>query len=503
MRPTNLTKLVRVARCSASCAVAVAVTVASLLFPARIPAGDLRDVVADPNPGIATVAPGEEEARSIAVDAYLYGYPLVLMDVTRRVMTNVAAPDDARIRAPMFEFANAQQYPTAAYRDAAFPNADTLYSSAWLNLAREPWVLHVPDTGDRFYLMQMMDAWNNVFADPGTRTTGNRAGDFVLTGPGWSGKLPVGMREIKSPTNTVWILGRTYSTGTPADIEAVRMIQKQYRLTPLSAYGKSYTPPPGTVDPNVDMKTPGPAQVRQMSAAAYFSRLAALLAESPPTAEDAPLIARMARIGIVPGQAYDIAKLDPAATRGVEQAPKVAMERIAAAMPKFGKRVNGWQITPSFTSHFGTDYLARAVGASFGLATNLPRDAVYPTALVDGDGQPLSGANRYVLRFASRDALPPVNAFWSLTMYDEQWFFVANPINRYTLSQRNQLAANPDGSIDLYIQSASPGADKESNWLPAPEGRFSVVFRLYWPKENAPSILDGTWAPPPVTRVGP
>lgn len=435
----------------------------------------------------------ESEAYEIGVDAYIYAYPLMTMDTTRRVMTNVPAPE--AMKAPMGQFVNAREYPTAEFRDVTAPNADTLYSSAWLDLAKEPYVLHLPDEGDRYYLMPMLDAWTNVFASPGTRTTGTKAGDYAITGPGWQGTLPEGVKQIKAPTNMVWILGRTYCSGTPEDFKAVHAIQDQYALTSLSAWGKPYTPSKAEVDPEVEMKTPPRAQVNKMDAAAYFKAMAGLMKDNPPAKADASMIAKLTRIGLIPGQDFDLGKLDPAVAKGLDRAAKEGLSRITAEIPHVGKDVNNWQI--AFTGDYGTKYLFRAAVAYLGLGANKPEDACYPVTSKDSEGQPLTGANQYVIHFAKGE-MPPVNGFWSLTMYDTDYYFVPNPLNRYTLSQRDKFATNADGSVDLRIQHGSPGKAKEANWLPAPEGQFVLFLRLYWPKE---SFLKGEWAPPPVMKT--
>ena len=438
----------------------------------------------------------EAGALTLGTEAYIYGYPLVTMEITRRVITNVRAPEGTH--APMNQFANLRKYPDASFRDVTAPNADTLYSSAFLDVSAEPYVLSLPDEDGRYYLMPMLSGWTNVFTDPGSRTTGTGAQTYAITGPGWKGHLPDGVKEIKSPTSMVWIIGRTYCTGTPEDYKAVHAIQDEYKLVPLSAYGKPYTPPAGKVDPSIDMKTPVRDQVNALDAGAYFKLLAELMKTNPPAPEDAPMIANMAQIGIVPGQGFDIAKLDPAIAKGLEGAPKAAQEKIMAVAEKPGKLVNGWAVLTDLGS-YGTDYVLRAVVTAVGLGANLPQDAVYPKAQLDGDGNTLNGANNYVLTFP-KGQTPPVKGFWSLTMYDAQYFFVDNPLNRYTLSPRNDLKFNDDGSLDLYIQNASPGADKESNWLPAPKDDFILMLRLYWPNDTPPSILDGTWEPPAVTK---
>jgi hypothetical protein len=445
--------------------------------------------LASPLAGGAAVS--EQEAAQIGVEAYIYGYPLVTMELTRRVMTNVAKVE--ALRGPMGQIIKAREYPNAAFRDVTAPNADTLYTVAWLDLSREPWVLSIPDMKGRYFLFPMLSGWTDVFQVPGKRTTGTKAQTYAITGPGWKGTLPAGVTEYKSPTNMVWTLGRIYCTGTPADYKAVHALQDQFKLVPLSAYGKPYTPPTGKMDPSIDMKTPVREQVNRMDAGSYFKVLAALMKDNPPAAADAPMVAKMALVGIVPGQDFDISKVDPAVAKGLQDVPKVGFEKIMAHFKSAGVDVNGWVFSTK-TGTYGTDYLQRALITAIGLGANRPQDAIYPTSEAAADGKPYDGANKYVLRFA-KGQMPPVNGFWSLTMYDAQYFFVANPLNRYTLSQRNKLKANADGSIDLYIQKDSPGKDKESNWLPAPAGRFILMLRFYWPKE---AIIDGVWKPPAV-----
>jgi len=411
------------------------------------------------------------------------------------VLTNAVNPEG--LRGPMGRFTNAREYPTAAFKDVTAPNADTLYSIAWLDLSKEPYVLHVPDEHGRYYLMPMLDGWTDVFADPGTRTTGTGAGDFAIVGPGWHGELPPGVEELRSSTNMVWILGRTYCTGTPEDYAAVHAIQDQYKIVPLSAWGKPYTPPPGKVDPSVDMKTAVREQVERMDTVTFLTLLAALMKQNPPYTEDAPILTRLARIGLVPGQDFDPSKI--AAAPDIQDVPKLAIEQIAGHFQSGGEAVNGWVfIKPG--GRYGTDYLQRAFVTRVGLGCNLTEDAVYPSTLTDAAGDKLDGANKYVMRFP-RGRTPPVRGFWSLTMYNAQYFFVDNPLNRYTLSARNALKADPDGTIQLFIQVSNPGPDREANWLPAPNGPFVLMLRLYWPKEHPPSILDGTWKPPPVEKA--
>ena len=345
----------------------------------------------------------------------------------------------------------------------------------------------------------MLDGWTDVFQVPGKRTTGTGPQTYAITGPGWKGTLPAGVKQYKSPTAIVWILGRIYCTGTPDDYAAVHKLQDEISVVPLSAYGKSYTPPEGKVDPSIDMKTPVRDQVNALTAEAYFSLLATLMKDNPPAKADAPMVAKLAKLGIVPGQPFDASKLGDEAAKALADVPKLGFEKIMGHFKKAGTMENGWTFTTK-TGLYGTDYLQRALVTAIGLGANRPQDAVYPTSEVDGEGKPYSGANKYVMHFP-KGQLPPADGFWSLTMYNGEYFFVANPLNRYSISARQNLKTNADGSTDLYIQNESPGTDKESNWLPAPTDKFILMLRLYWPKEKSPSIINGTWKIPAVKLV--
>ncbi len=433
----------------------------------------------------------------LATDAYIYGYPLVTMEMTRRVITNVAAPEGTR--GPMGQFIKLRQYPDASFRDVTAPNADTLYTTAWIDVGKEPWVLSIPDMKGRYFLVPMLDGWTNVFQVPGSRTTGTGAQTYAITGPGWSGALPAGVKQYKSPTNIVWILGRIYCTGTPEDYAAVHALQDQFKLVPLSSYGKAYAPPSGTVDSSIDMKTPVREQVNRMDAAAYFTLLAQLMKTNPPALADAPALAKFAKIGLVAGKDFDASKLNADFAKRI---PQIAFDRIMIQFKinKDVQSINGWAFTTK-TGLYGTDYLMRALVTAIGLGANRPQDAVYPTSLKDAEDSVYEGANKYVIRF-DKGQTPPVEGFWSITMYDSHYFFVPNPINRYSISPRQNLKANADGSIELYVQKDSPGADKETNWLPAPAGKFILMLRMYWPNENDPSIINGTWTIPAVIKAG-
>ncbi len=445
------------------------------------------------------------EAAQIAQEAYIYGYSLITTEVTRVQMTNVPKADE--LRAPMGQFTNVKRYPPGDYRGVSAPNADTLYSLAWLDLGPEPMVFSHPDMGKRYYLFPMYSLWMPVIDSPGSRTQGEEAATYLITGPGWKGDVPKGMKQIKSPTRYLVILGRTYADGTPEDYEIVNALQAQYALTPLSAFGKPYTPPPAKVDadPGFSMTEKPQAVIDAMDTSAYFNMMARLMGDAaPPAPEDAPMVAKMAKIGLVPGKAFDVSKLDPEVQAALKDVGKVSQKKIFAQQATAGTKQNGWLI-PATAGAYGTDYLQRALIAAFGWPANLPQDAVYPYTTVDAAGQKLSGANQYTLTFP-KGQTPPVDGFWSITMYfdDGGWWFYPNPLNKFTVSMRDKPTFNPDGSLTLYFQHASPGKDKEANWLPAPEGEFILMMRMYWPKETPPSILPsgkGTWQPPGVKKA--
>jgi hypothetical protein len=319
----------------------------------------------------------------------------------------------------------------------------------------------------------------------------------VIVGPQWKGKLPSDVKEIKSPTNMVWLIGRTQTNGKE-DYAAVHAIQDQYKLTPLGAWGKDYKPPDNApVAPGIDVKTPPDEQVANMDAAKFFARLNTLMKDNPPANADASALSRFAAIGVAPGTPFDLKSLDPAVAKSVEGSVKSAQAKIAAnAKNPHGKKVNGWDVMTNL-GRYGTNYLFRSIVALVGLGANLPEDAIYPRVTEDTDGQPLNGANRYVVHFP-KGQLPPVNAFWSLTMYNSKQFFAQNPINRYAIGDRDKLKFNDDGSLTINIQHESPGKEMESNWLPAPKDSFNIFMRLYWPKKE---IIDGEWKAPGVERV--
>jgi len=404
------------------------------------------------------------------------------MDLTRLQSTNIE-PGKAFGKGPMNTFVNIPAYPPADLKVVVRVNFDTLYSIAWLDLTQEPQVVSAPDTAGRFYLLPMLDMWSDVFASPGWRTTGTQAGDFLVTPPGWTGRVPEGLTHIPAPTSYVWIIGRTRTDG-PADYEAVRAIQAGYGVTPLSGRGRPPAPAAVKIDPAVDMKTPPKTQVDTMPAAKYFAYAAELLKLHPPHLTDQPIVARMKRIGLEPGKSFDMDKFDPVVQKALAGASASAQQLMAWKVATLARVANGWSMNTDTMGVYGNYYLKRAIVAQLGLGANLPEDAIYPLNLADDAGQPLVGTNKYVIHF-DQGATPPVNAFWSITLYDDEGFQVANALDRFALSSWMPFEANADGSLDLYVQNDSPGEDKETNWLPAPKGSFNLTMRLYSPKPDA------------------
>ncbi|UJR18272.1 hypothetical protein I4U23_005175 [Adineta vaga] len=427
---------------------------------------------------------GGAKAQNIAIDAYLYGYALITSEVTRVQMTNVDVAQN--LKAPMGEFMNARHYPPANYRGVTAPNADTLYSVAWLDLGTEPWVFSHPDMANRFYLFPMYDLWTSVIESPGKRTAGTAAATYILTGPKWKSKLSSALRQrftkhIQTPTRYMVILGRTYCTGTPEDYAAVHHLQDQYLLRPLSAFVNNTNI---TSIHKIDLN-PGFSMTDN---------------DNPPLKQDRHIMEKMGNLGLFPGQTFNWNKLNSHNQVALNRVPKLAFNKISSFQLKTATMQNGWLI-PESAGRYGTDYLRRAYIAAYGWGANLREDAIYPHTTVDSDGKKLSGANKYVLHFA-KGQTPPVNAFWSITMYDPEYFFVVNPLNKFTLSPRDPLIYNAkDGSLDLYIQHTSPGLDKQINWLPAPKGSFILMLRMYWPKVFIPSASNTSWIIPAVKQI--
>jgi hypothetical protein len=434
-----------------------------------------------------------DEIKAIAQEAYVYLYPLILMDVTRKQMLNTD-PSRSPIGGPANAFTHMRAFPTANMRAVVRPNFDTLYSSAWLDLTNGPVILSTRDTNGRYFLLPLMDMWSDVFAAPGKRTNGTGAASFAIVPAGWIGDLPANVARINAPTPHVWVIGRTQTNG-PSDYQAVYEVQDGYQVTPLAEWGKKPTPIKQEIDPSVDTTTEPLRQVNQIPALEYFRYGAELMKSNPPHLTDWSINARMQRIGLEAGKSFDGANADAEAyVAGAAAGLQLMREK----MPTLARLVNGWQMNTDTMGVYGDYYLKRAIVAMAGLGANQPEDAIYPFGVADADGASIVAENQYVLHF-DKNQLPPVDAFWSLTMYDAEGFQVPNPIDRFAIGDRDPLAFNADGSLDLYIQRENPGPGKESNWLPAPpSGPLGLTMRLYAPREE---LLDGAWNPPAIRRA--
>lgn len=427
------------------------------------------------------------DLRTLSYEAFIYFYPLVTMDVSRLQTINRVGVGAG----PPNQFNHIREYPAADFRAVVRPNFDTLYSSAWLDLTHGPVALDVADTNDRYFMLPMIDMWTDVFANPGKRTSGTGAQKYLIVGPGHVGPLPHDVPVIHAPTPYVWIIGRTQTNG-PADYDAVHTVQDGYTLTPL-------VPPPApyTRDEGYDVTTEPLRKVNAMDALDYFGYAADLLKTNPPHPTDFSILARLANLGIEVGKSFEAHRFTADQVAEIEAGKKDALAAITSAAPTLGNIVNGWMSLVEGMGVYGNAYLRRAVVTLVGLGANPPEDAVYPLLITDSDGQPLTGDNNYVLHF-NADELPPVDAFWSVTMYDAEGYQTANEINRFAIGDRDALQYNADGSLDLYLQHTNPGPDLQSNWLPAPTGTLGVTMRLYAPHRD---VVDGRWHPPAVRRV--
>ena len=440
----------------------------------------------------ASTKTGTADSTTIktAEDAFLYCYSLVIMDITRKKLTNTETATDGV--APINQFGSKSSYPDYNFKDVVRPNSDTYYSTAFCDLSKEPLILSLPNTNDRYYLMPMLDAYSNVFSSPGKRTTGTEAGNFLIAGPKWTGTPPEGMKEvIKAPTDLIWILGRIQCNGAADGEKVVIPIQKKLKLTPLSSWGKEYTDPKGTVDPTVPKTDPNET-VLNMPIDEFFNYANKLMVNNPPKPVDKPAMDMFAKIGVGPNMKFDLSKFDAAAQTAMKGIPKKVYAAFDKELAQPPKLQNGWNILIKGMGSYGTDYGLRSLITYAGLGANLPQDAIYPSNSLAPDGKPYNGANNYVIHF-NKGETPPVDGFWSLTMYNQQGYFIQNPINVYAVGHGAPFKYNADGSLDIYIQNASPGKDKENNWLPAPAGDFNVMMRTYWPKEV---MVDGKWIPP-------
>jgi len=447
------------------------------------------------------VKPTMAEVRAIAEEGFIYGLPLVM---------NYAAnyeffidKTSSQYRAPFNTLVNEARVFT--HKDTAIvtPNSDTPYSFAGLDLRAEPFVLSVPAIEKkRYYSVQLID-WNTFnYGFIGSRATGNEAGDYLIAGPGWKGETPPGIKKVfLSSTQFSIALFRT-QLFNPKDMPNVVKIQSGYKVQPLSAYLKQPPPPPA---PAIDF----PKIDKELAKTNFFEYLEFALQFAPAGPEEKEIREKLARIGIGPGKTFSFKDLSPEHKAEVALGMKEGDRKVDEKVANLGKDVNGWRIGSAFgdRNFFNGDWLLRAAAAKAGIYGVDAVEAVYPMTRSDGAGQPLDGSKyKYTLTFA-KDQLPPVNAFWSITMYDgKTQLLIKNPIDRYLINSPMlpYMKKNKDGSLTVYVQSKSPGKAKESNWLPAPDGPIYMVMRVYWPKTEPPSILpagEGTWQPPAVVQV--
>jgi hypothetical protein len=435
-----------------------------------------------------------EELQRAAENIYIYGYPLVLMDAIRRMKT--ATPQPSLRGAPINQFAHRRFLPSHSDKDATYPSLDTLSSSAWLDLHKDPVVLSAPQI-DRYHVINFWSSWYEIFGTVSPRTPG-RSGDFAFIGPHWRGSLPTGVQQVLSPTATVFIHGYFEVNGAE-DIQLVHQLQDQLRLTSLRDWAHSGSPHAVPFSHDVDRKTAPQEQVARLGAFGFYSRLSKLLEKNPAQEWDTGILADFRAIGLLPGPDFSFETLPSATTQAMEWAASAAQIKMMHEEEKNRARdqtANGWSVR-IHPGNYGTNYLQRAVDARSGIAVSLAEDAMWFHTSVDHAAQPLSGAHKYVIDF-SRDAVPPVNALWSITLYDAHHHVARNDLHRYLVGDRSRLRVHPDNSISLYIQHEWPGESRDSNWLPTPKDAFSLALRLYWPK---PQALTGKWHPPEVIRM--
>jgi hypothetical protein len=434
-----------------------------------------------------------EYAYALGLQAFIYGFPYIYMAQVRHGWVTQPRNPEFIPYSAVNHFWNASNVLTAEYQDGGSPNNDTMYSIAWVDVSDEPVILSHPDIpDDRYFTFEHSAVHSDNFAYVGRRVTGNKAGNYAIIGPGWEGQLPDGVTALpQSPTPWVLVLGRTLVDG-PDDAPNVQKLQEEYRLTSLSLWGTE-----SEVPEHRDVLVPFDQEKDPL---APWKTLNAMLAENPPPAKHEQLMKQFATIGVGPG--LDVEEQDEVTKENLMRAAAVGKQLLNANFTSGWSTItlNGWRYPSPHEGRAGDDFLLRAVWQSLaGIVANDPEEAVYLLALADGDGEPLTGANGYEVRFAPGQE-PPVDAFWSLTMYSTNYNLVPNPIDRYSLGDRTKgLKRDSDGGLTFYVQHESPGEDEESNWLPAPDGPFFVILRMYQPHQE---VIDAKWAAPPAQKVG-
>jgi hypothetical protein len=417
----------------------------------------------------------------VLAEAYEYGLPLVMMDLMRENATNVSKPDKVQGRAPKNQFSHIAPVTSSNFKTFSRPDADAYYSMAWLDLSGGPVVLETPDTQGRYYLMPLMDAWGNVFASIGKRTTGTFPNRYLIVGPHWNGTLPSGTQAVRSPTEISWVIGRMLPDKRD-EKKLTSKIQQGFKLYPLRISDQKYVAPQGAVDSMVQA-APAQNKLFTLTTEDYFNRLNRLMLTNPPDKNDAPLLSKVSKFGIAPGAAFNPKALSEADQAELARLPAYERNKFQTNEQMKSEEVNGWVLFKS-PQEMKNDYYARAFSAYQGVALENHADMIGALAVNDDGGRPLNGDKQYMIHF-NKDQLPQVNERWTLTVYDSQGQIVKNKINRFSLGSKNAMTFNGDGSLDVFISSASPGKIRESNWLPSPKGNFQVMARLYSPKREA------------------
>lgn len=437
----------------------------------------------------------------LAKEAYLFGYPLMVVDLTRRVMTN--QPKIMSVKDPMKMIVHERPLPNGTSKDQC-PNVDVLELSTWLTVFKEPMILTLPNVRGRFYCVSLYDAWGRIFRSIGTRTTGEWKGNYALVGRGFKDKLPKGVIKVVCPTNIVRVVGKV-QCHLKEDVKVVDELQDKIVLTPLDVFGKNIRIRlfrlmkrygHHHVDRTISNDVPPSQYIDKMDPIHYFQSLCELMKENPPPTKERPFVYEMGALGMTLGHSYDLRSIDRITHKAIENGTSKARKELVD--PPKNPMVEEWDIW-SFekrTEYQTIDHLQRAYNLASDLGLELPEDLSKFNTSQDGYRRPLDGNNKYVIHFP-KDAIPPVNGFWSITLYDSKNALVKNRLDRFSIGSMDKPLMNDDGSLDIHIQSFSPGEDKESNWLPAPMEAFKLCLNLYWPKDE---VIAKKWSPPLVTR---
>lgn len=452
------------------------------------------------NVNLEEVSLSKADSTNVALvtQAYLYGYPMMTMDYTHKISSNVVS-DNGMGKGPINQWGNMHKFPKAGFTEVVRPNLDTYYSVIYADLGKSPLFLHIPAT-ERYYLMPILNAHGDVIKSVGSRTTGQGAIDIALVGPNYEGEIDDDLTVVRSTTNLNWMLGRVAVKNNEDGKAEIANFQSNLIARPLSErHNKNYINPKGAINPDYLKKTPMD-EVDNKDITTYLNEVMQLMMDNPGYPSDAPLFNKLKTIGIVPGGDFKLDQFNSQTQEMVKKVPAIVQGLFSkmTANPPSENLQNGWNVITSGLGEYGTEYFLRAYVTKVGYGANQSVDAIYPNSAVDIDGNTYNGSNKYVLHFDA-DHMPPVNGFWSLTMYDKKGFLVDNAIDRYNIGGMKDLTYNEDGSLDLIIQAEEPDKLK-SNWLPSPKAgeEFELTFRMYYPKE---SVLNRSYKMPGVEKV--